>query len=210
MKRIKPLFLLLLLLVGFLIPVGMHTASADWVTKTEPKVYITDYGDKYHSYDCQYLYDSKTAIGLYKAKDEGYTACSICGGKSNGTIQEKYFSNDSPYTGNSNYYSPFNSSTYTTQKDNPPSVLGIIGMSALLIAGGGAAIALLGKGLDSSKSNNSPPITSLKFWGMLILTIASIVGAICLFANGIKPWGYFLIEISICLFSLTFLWDIYS
>ena len=41
-------------------------------------VYVTDYGEKYHSDGCQYLRKSKNAIDLEKAKSKGYTPCSKC------------------------------------------------------------------------------------------------------------------------------------
>lgn len=39
-------------------------------------VYVTDYGDKYHRWGCQYLWDSSNAISLTTAIARGYTACS--------------------------------------------------------------------------------------------------------------------------------------
>lgn len=41
-------------------------------------VYITNTGEKYHRYGCQYLRKSKIAISLDDAIDSGYTACSRC------------------------------------------------------------------------------------------------------------------------------------
>lgn len=89
-KKIFSLIFLFFLLFSFLYP-SIYLASAATKTKSEPKVYITDYGDYYHSSDCQYLYESKTAIGKYKAEILGYYACSVCGGKSNGYIIEYYY-----------------------------------------------------------------------------------------------------------------------
>lgn len=146
MKRIKPFLLLLLLFVCFLVPIEIHTASADYVTRVEPKVYVTNYGDKYHSYNCQYLYGSKIAIGIYKAKDEGYTACSVCGGKSNGTIQEQYFSNNG--SRDSTYYSP-SPSTSSSKKEEKTSIWGVIGLTVLIIGGGGTVVALLSMWLNN-------------------------------------------------------------
>ncbi len=57
--------------------------------KVEPRIYVTTYGEKYHSRDCSYL-QSIHAKGLYEAKKQGYTACSRCGGKANGTIEVKH------------------------------------------------------------------------------------------------------------------------
>ncbi len=41
-------------------------------------VYITDYGEKYHTYSCQYLYDSRHSISLSRAVERGYKPCSVC------------------------------------------------------------------------------------------------------------------------------------
>ncbi len=41
-------------------------------------VYVTTYGEKYHRSDCQYLYDSKHAISLSSAVNQGYKPCSVC------------------------------------------------------------------------------------------------------------------------------------
>ena len=41
-------------------------------------VYITDTGKKYHRSGCRYLESSKHAISLEKAKQNGYTPCSVC------------------------------------------------------------------------------------------------------------------------------------
>lgn len=41
-------------------------------------VYITDSGDKYHRYDCQYLYNSSISMTRAEAIAAGYTACSVC------------------------------------------------------------------------------------------------------------------------------------
>lgn len=41
-------------------------------------VYITDYGDCYHTYNCQYLWNSKNEITLSKAVKKGYRSCTVC------------------------------------------------------------------------------------------------------------------------------------
>jgi hypothetical protein len=41
-------------------------------------VYVTKTGKKYHDTYCQYLSHSKVEIELSKARQLGYTACSIC------------------------------------------------------------------------------------------------------------------------------------
>ena len=43
-------------------------------------VYITNTGSKYHSAGCRYLKKSQIPMSLSKAKQQGYTACSVCGG----------------------------------------------------------------------------------------------------------------------------------
>ena len=54
--------------------------------ETQPKVYVTDYGEKYHNTSCHYL-QSRNAKGLTEARNAGYTACSYCGGTPSGTIE---------------------------------------------------------------------------------------------------------------------------
>lgn len=68
-------------------PVSYKTET---VTATEPRVYVTTYGEKYHSAGCSYLAKSSRAIGKQEAISKGYTACSRCGGKASGTIDVKY------------------------------------------------------------------------------------------------------------------------
>lgn len=55
-------------------PDNSHQASDD----QSQTVYITNTGEKYHRDGCQYLRQSKIAISLYDAKNQGYTACSRC------------------------------------------------------------------------------------------------------------------------------------
>lgn len=43
-------------------------------------VYVTDTGECYHAKWCRHLRYSKHAILLKQAKQEGYRACSVCGG----------------------------------------------------------------------------------------------------------------------------------
>jgi hypothetical protein len=43
-------------------------------------VYITKTGTKYHEETCRYLSKSKISVELTKAKEGGYTACSVCSG----------------------------------------------------------------------------------------------------------------------------------
>ena len=57
----------------------------------EPRVYVTDYGECYHSYDCHYLSQSRNAKGLYSAQSQGHRACSHCNGMPYGTIEVNYY-----------------------------------------------------------------------------------------------------------------------
>ena len=69
---------------------GSTSYETETVTATEPRVYVTSYGEKYHSNGCQYLYKSAHAMGKQEAISKGYTACSKCGGRSSGTITVTY------------------------------------------------------------------------------------------------------------------------
>ena len=60
-------------------------------TVEEARVYVTDYGDCYHSSTCSYLRSSRNAIGRNKARSQGYYACSRCKGVANGTIDVIYY-----------------------------------------------------------------------------------------------------------------------
>ena len=53
-------------------------ANPDGIANSATMVYVTDYGEKYHSYGCQYLAVSCHGMTLYQAKQAGYTACSVC------------------------------------------------------------------------------------------------------------------------------------
>lgn len=60
-------------------------------SQKEPLVYVTKYGECYHSAGCHYL-DSVIEKGLYEAQKEGYRACSYCHGLHNGEIEiNNYF-----------------------------------------------------------------------------------------------------------------------
>lgn len=67
------------------------TYITEKVIATEPKVYVTDYGDCYHNVNCQYLWNSANPKGLYQAQEQGFLACSICKGRASGTIEVTYF-----------------------------------------------------------------------------------------------------------------------
>lgn len=56
----------------------------------QPAVYVTKYGDCYHSIGCHYLSQSMREKGLYEALDSGYRACSYCKGISYGTTQVEH------------------------------------------------------------------------------------------------------------------------
>jgi hypothetical protein len=47
-------------------------------TSEAQTVYVTRTGTKYHNSSCSYLRQSKISIDLKKAKEQGYTACSVC------------------------------------------------------------------------------------------------------------------------------------
>ena len=101
MKRIKPFLLLLLLLVCFLFPMSIHTASAEYITQEEPKVYIqtkgsSDYRWYYHKASCKYVSGGLTkfyreAVGLYQAESMEFKPCPLCGGDPIGVIEVKYY-----------------------------------------------------------------------------------------------------------------------
>lgn len=44
----------------------------------EKKVYVTEYGEKYHRKGCQYLSQSAYEISLKSAQRKGYEPCSVC------------------------------------------------------------------------------------------------------------------------------------
>ena len=56
--------------------------SSSYTKPTIPKtgiiVYVTDYGEKYHLKDCQYLKYSRHAIDLADAVSSYYSPCSVC------------------------------------------------------------------------------------------------------------------------------------
>ncbi|MBX2969856.1 MAG: hypothetical protein KF803_10840 [Cyclobacteriaceae bacterium] len=62
-RKIQLLFLLLLFCTA---------------VQAQTTVYITNTGEKYHKQTCKYLSKSSISIELTKAKENGYTACSVC------------------------------------------------------------------------------------------------------------------------------------
>lgn len=92
-RRNKLILMWVVLIVGtILLGLGLnHVAFHKDAIPAEPghyeaRVYVTNYGDCYHSGSCGYLHTSKIAIGLQEARNSGYRACSSCGGRSSGTI----------------------------------------------------------------------------------------------------------------------------
>jgi hypothetical protein len=70
-------FLLIIgLVAGILIHTNNQHPSSD--AHADRIVYITRTGSKYHMDFCRYLSKSKIAIPISKAKEDGYTACSVC------------------------------------------------------------------------------------------------------------------------------------
>lgn len=57
---------------------SLLTASASPLQSSDPTVYKTRTGAKYHLGWCSYLRQSKISIKLSAAKREGLTACSRC------------------------------------------------------------------------------------------------------------------------------------
>lgn len=45
---------------------------------SDPTVYVTRTGTKYHNHGCRFLAKSSSAILLSEAVDAGYTPCSVC------------------------------------------------------------------------------------------------------------------------------------
>jgi hypothetical protein len=102
MKILSRIALVVCCFCYFLFPLSTTQASA--ATTREPKVYVTSYGDCYHNESCQYLYNSKRAIGKYKAQSLGYYACSVCKGTPSGTIAVYYPDDNSSRESSSSKY----------------------------------------------------------------------------------------------------------
>ena len=58
--------------------------------ENQPAVYVTEYGNCYHSADCYYLSQSKIEKGLYEAKEKGYRECKHCGSYSHGVTKVEH------------------------------------------------------------------------------------------------------------------------
>ena len=57
---------------------GSSSSSSSSSKTQSMTVYVTNTGEKYHRYGCQYLAKSCIPISLDDAKSSGYTACSRC------------------------------------------------------------------------------------------------------------------------------------
>lgn len=90
-KRIS-VFALLIILLLF----QVSAASGDTT------VYVTNTGEKYHSYGCQYLRQSCNSISLSNAVSAGYTRCSKCSPPYLDAETPSYSSGSSGYQ--SNYF----------------------------------------------------------------------------------------------------------
>jgi hypothetical protein len=60
-----------------------------FAVQAQTTVYITKTGKKYHQSTCQYLSKSSISIELSKAKENSYTACSVCSGGSSAQTKAK-------------------------------------------------------------------------------------------------------------------------
>src|SRR3989442_3238378 len=58
-----------------------QTRAAPQIDREERTVYVTRTGKKYHGPNCPYLSRSKIPVSLKEARQQGYTACSRCGGR---------------------------------------------------------------------------------------------------------------------------------
>ena len=82
--------ILSIILTIFIISFVLEDKTSYEYTSTfeeQPAVYVTEYGNYYHSVDCHYLNQSKIEKGLYEVKAKGYRECSYCEGYSNSVIQ---------------------------------------------------------------------------------------------------------------------------
>ena len=75
--------LLAVFIVVFLVSFALEDKTEYKYNSTyeeQPLVYVTKYGDCYHSINCHYLSQSRIEKGLYQAQKSGYRACSYCDG----------------------------------------------------------------------------------------------------------------------------------
>lgn len=73
MRKTLCLFICLVILISLVSPFALAAYSSGDTT-----VYITDTGECYHNYGCQYLKKSCIATTLQSAINNGYRACSRC------------------------------------------------------------------------------------------------------------------------------------
>ena len=68
----------ILVLFLFCLNFGIGNSIVAKAADGSTTVYITEYGEKYHSSSCQYLHESKISISLSSAVKSGYSPCSVC------------------------------------------------------------------------------------------------------------------------------------
>lgn len=86
-------FILAMMTIVFLISFAIEdktTYEYRLTYEEQPAVYVTKYGDCYHSIGCHYLSQSMIEIGLYEARNKGYRSCTYCGGISYYTTQVEH------------------------------------------------------------------------------------------------------------------------
>ena len=86
-------FILAMVLAIFLVSFALEDKTSNEYKSSfeeQPAVYVTKYGDCYHSIGCHYLSHSMIEKGIYEAREKGYRACSYCGGNSYGTTRVEY------------------------------------------------------------------------------------------------------------------------
>lgn len=110
MRKKQLLFFLCLIILCLSLYFFALAANGDTI------VYVTDTGEKYHSYGCGYL-KSSHSITLQEAVDRGYTPCSRCSpprlDKSSTTESNDRTTNNSSF---SSYTPPQSSNSYTEPK----------------------------------------------------------------------------------------------
>jgi len=93
-KALKHVFIIFaMMIIIFSISFALEDKTIYDYTSTyeeQPAVYVTKYGDCYHSISCHSLSQSMIEKGLYEALDNGYRACSHCNGISHGTVQVEH------------------------------------------------------------------------------------------------------------------------
>ena len=92
MKRSTKQFVIIIFIVLMIFTISFvleDKTSYEYTSTFEeqPAVYITEYGNCYHSLDCYYLSNSKIEKGLYEVKAKGYKECSYCNGYIKSVIQ---------------------------------------------------------------------------------------------------------------------------